>query len=171
MAAAVVYWVAAAIAAGSAYQQGQDKKKAAQADADMKHEQANIAIKQSQEEEAKLHTQSVTQIGAIREGIGASGIKAEGSALDVLQMSAQNAEADAQAIRTNGQRKAWAYNASASMSEMQGAAAERAGNWSAAGTLIGAAGGASKAGADFWSSSPSTSTAANGTMTRGGYAI
>lgn len=100
---------------------------------------AGLAIAQSNEEARRQGVMAYKQIGQMKANYGASGITTEGSAMDVIQNSAANAQLDADTIRAGGAQKAWAYNRGASMDLLKGGAAQEAGGIGFASGLLGAA--------------------------------
>ncbi len=121
--------------AGSA-NQAAGAQAAAGYNAAVKEQQATAAVAQSAEDERRLRISSRSQLGGIRNAIGASGIQTEGSALEVLQSSASNAELDALTVRHQGQMKAWAYRAGANLDLFQGEQAKTQGDFAATGYLL-----------------------------------
>lgn len=102
------------------------------------NQNADLAIQQAAEEERKQRVYSSQVIGQSRANYGAAGVSsASGSALDVLQSSAANAELDALKIRNAGQIKAWGYKQGARLDAMKSSAASDAGNWGAANAIFG----------------------------------
>lgn len=140
-AAAGLIGLSTVVGMAGAQQQAAAQQAAANYNASIKNQQATAAIAQSQEDERRQRIQGRLALGGIRSGVAASGIQMEGSALDVLESSASNAELDALTIRHQGQMKAWAYKAGANLDLMSGQQAEEAGKYAAASTLLrGAAG-------------------------------
>lgn len=108
---------------------------------------ARIAEQQSAEDERLQRVMSGKVIGSIRANYGASGVSAsEGSAQDVIENSAANAELDALKIRHQGAVKAWQYRTGASRDLMEADSAERKGKYAIASSFIGAASGAASGG-------------------------
>jgi hypothetical protein len=108
--------------------------------AEIDRQNAQLAIMQSREDERKQRVYGRKALGDIRSGYAASGITMEGSAMDILEESAANAELDALSIRHGGYAKATAYRSQAQMAEYQGAEAMRAGRTKAAATILSTAG-------------------------------
>lgn len=125
-----------AVGMAGAQSQAAGAQAAANYNASVKNQQANAAIAQSVEDERRMRINARSQLGGIRAGIGASGITSEGSALEVLQNSASNAELDALTIRHQGEMKAWAYRAGANLDLFQGEQARQKGNFESAGYLL-----------------------------------
>ncbi len=147
MAAAPLIMMGASTVLGmqGAQQEAAGKEAAAKYNAAMKQKQADSVIAQSQEDERRLRIEGTKAIGGIRATVGASGVQMEGSALDVLESSAANAELDALTVRHQGQMKAWAYKSGANLDLYQGAQSKAAGEIGAASALLG--GGSKMAGA------------------------
>ncbi len=112
------------------------KEAAFKYNAAMKERQATATIAQAQEDERRQRVEGTQAIGSIRAAVGASGVQLEGSALDVLESSAANAERDSLTVRHQGQMKAWALKSGASLDLYQGNQAVEAGKWASAGALL-----------------------------------
>jgi len=128
--------------------QAQQEAAAAQAanyNAQVQQQQATMAIQQAAEEERRARISGKKQIGAQRANISASGLQLEGSALDVLEESANNAELDALNIRHGGQMKAWSARAGAQLDTMRASSAVEGARIGAVSTLLGAGAAAYKA--------------------------
>lgn len=118
-------------------QEGAAKSQAADFNAYTAEENALQSLQQSAEQERQLRVSAYQQIGDARAGYGASGVSStSGSALDVLQSSAQNAELDALNIKHAGQVKAWSYRTGKAMSVAEGANARMAGNYGAFNAIL-----------------------------------
>ena len=126
----------AAVAATGSIVQGRAQRKAAEYNANIAEKNARIELERTAEEEKRFRVLARKEIGQIRANYAASGVRMEGSALDVLHDSAANAEADAISIRTEGRRRAQAYREGATLDRMQGRAGERAGYFGAASALL-----------------------------------
>ena len=118
--------------------QGGGARAAGEYNAQVKEYQAQSSLLQAAEDERRLRVQARGKIAETRATIGASGITAEGSALDVLAASASNAALDALTVRHQGQMKAWAYRAGAASDLFEGKLAYEAGQIGAASALFGA---------------------------------
>ncbi len=128
------------------------KMNSAQYNADVANQQADESLKQASEQERQQAVYSTQVIGNEKASYGASGVSGgSGSAMDVLQQSARNAEMDALNIRHAGAMKAWAYQSGARLDMMNKDNAEKAGNlamtkdaangaWSAMSMGVGGAG-------------------------------
>ena len=141
MAAPIVAGVGGLVSAFGSNQAGQAAQDEANFNASIKKQQARITLDQAAEDERRLRVQAGKVIGGIKTSIGASGVKNEGSALDVLQESMANAELDALTTRHQGQLKAWALQVGAQGDEMAGRNARTASAFNTAGALL--SGGAS----------------------------
>lgn len=128
----------AAMAAGSAIQavgairQGNANANMSEYNAQVADQNAALVQSQAAEAVRRQRIQSATQIGAMHAAYGASGVTADGSALDVLQSSAAKAELDALTIQNQGDIKATAYRNESSLDKY------RAGNERIAGYFGGA---------------------------------
>jgi len=105
---------------GSAFQAGQDHKNAQQSEKIAQHNQ-EVAELQAQDElnrasimEQQYRRQIAKMIGTQRAVIGANNVEASGSALKLLEDSAQLGEEDITTIRNNASRQAWGYRNQAS---------------------------------------------------------
>jgi hypothetical protein len=94
-----------------AWHEGEAGASAAEFNASMADRNAALTKQQSAEEERRARVLGRKQLGSIRSTVGASGISMEGSALDVLEESAANAELDALTIRHSGQMRSQNYEA------------------------------------------------------------
>lgn len=98
----------------------------------------NSAIVLSQGADAAIRQQRIAYLteGAGRAAIGGSGLRFDGSALDVLAMSASQAELGKQTILYNARVKAMGYNNSATLDRLKGDAAVTQGRMKAASDSI-----------------------------------
>jgi len=140
VAAAVVGVVGGLASAFGAGKAGMEAKEASDFNSSLKNSQAIEAIQEGQENERRARIASGKQIGGERAAIAASGIKSEGSALDVLQESASNAELDALTIRHQSQLKAWSYEMGAKADQMEGQSAQTRAGYGVASGLLGGIG-------------------------------
>lgn len=145
IAIAVVAVAAAAVTAYGQIKQGQAAEEAAKYNATMSRNNADAALTQAKMQEDEARRKSRGQLGQIRANYAASGVQLEGSPLDVLEMSAKNAEMDALTIRYSGDLRARGLNNEANLYEMEGRNAIESSLWAAGGTLL--RGAASAAGA------------------------
>lgn len=128
------------ISAIGTYNQGKAAYQASIYNAGILEQNAQLAKQQASEDERRQRVTAQKQLGNIRAQYGASGVSLEGSAQDVLEESAANAELDALTIRYQGLAKSNAYLNEAKSQRYQGAQAFRAAKLSAAGTLLSGAG-------------------------------
>ncbi|TXG77625.1 hypothetical protein E6Q11_02530 [Candidatus Dojkabacteria bacterium] len=134
--------VGSAVQAFGQVSQGNAEFAAGQYNADMNQRAADQTRATAAEEERRLRIQSRKQLGDIRANYGASGVGLEGSALDVLEESASNAELDALTVRHAGETRARAFEAQANLERFRGRNARTAGYLGAATTLLKFGGGA-----------------------------
>lgn len=136
--------LATAIGAGvlgavGSIQKGNAAGKAADFDAALGEQNANLAEQQGAQDAQAIRIQSRKNIGGIHASIGASGLTADsGSAMDVLQESAANGEMDALRAKHAGDLKAWSYRTGAEQSREAGDSARTTGYLGAASSILGA---------------------------------
>jgi hypothetical protein len=147
MAIPIVMAVGAAVAAYSAYQQGQTAKKAAKYNAAVQRQNAEATLTQSRANAAQIQRQNVLRLGLIRANIGASGGTGEGSAMDVIGDVAAQGELERQNELYRGELASRGHTNTATLDEYQGTAAGRAGALGAGQELL--RGGAGAAGAYY----------------------
>lgn len=122
-------WVAVAATAISALgtlKQGREANAAAQYNSQIQQRNASIAMNQAGADAEAQNRHARQVLGAARAGYGASGVTLEGSPLDVLEMSATNAELDRQNILYKGRVRAAGYQSAAGLSEFEGNQAQDA---------------------------------------------
>lgn len=124
-------------AVGSIYQ-GQAASAASGYNAQVDESNARASVQQGAEEERRVRVIGRKQQGQIRAAVGASGIQLDGSALDVLQESSANAEADALNARHNGELKASAYQKEAAGERFKSSTSSTAGYLGAASSILNA---------------------------------
>ena len=101
-------------------QQGQAQSSAAKYNENIARNNA-IAAQQQATANAETQRRRAAQVqGAMRASIGASGVSAEGSALDLLESSAMAAEMDTQNILYQGKLKSMGYTQTAELEKMRG---------------------------------------------------
>lgn len=127
---------ATAVQAYSSIRQGQAAKEAGEYNARQAEEAAAQTREQMIQDERQLRAMARKHIGETRASYGAGGVTMEGSPMAVLEESAANAEADAQAIKRGGMARASAYERDAAMSRRSGSNAETTGYFGAAGSLL-----------------------------------
>ncbi len=136
MGAEAMQVVGASLKAGGINSEAQAKAQAAKHNAYIDMVNADQATQQAAEEARVNDVQASQHIGQARANYGASGVSStEGSALDVLQQSARNAELDSLQIRHAGEMKAWGYKEGASMESASAENAHTAGNFGVANAL------------------------------------
>lgn len=101
---------------------------------------ANVTEQQGQVAEMQQRQETARKIGLLHANFGASGLSSDGSATDILQESAFNAEMDAQNIRYNYSTKAQGYRMQGNLQTMEGKNARTASYLTAASTLLTGAG-------------------------------
>ncbi len=116
--------------------EGQAAENAAKYNASVAEHNANLSIHQSAEEERRQRVMAKRQLGDMRASYGASGVQLDGSALDVLEDSAANAELDALTIRHGGQVKASNFLNEASLERFKGRMMKEQAYLKATGTLL-----------------------------------
>lgn len=118
----------------------QQQKKAAQRAADLNAQESEInaeLVAKQAEEDARQFRLSFTKDNARNiTAIGASGIKMEGSPMEVLQENAANAERDYQNIKAGGEQQRQSYLRQARMYREGGAAAAEAADIGSAAALL-----------------------------------
>jgi len=136
--------VVGALAAGAVKAVGDNQKAQAQAQEDefnasVKGQQALQAVAKANEDARISQVHSDAFIGQQRANYGASGVSGgSGSAQDVLQASAANAELDVLNIKHEGDMQAWALRTGAQEDQQSASNARSAGGWAVAGDILGA---------------------------------
>jgi len=105
---------------GSALFQGFSQYQAANAAAKQASINARTAIAEAAAMESRQRRASAMDISAGAAGYGASGVRMEGSPLDIMEQSAYNAELDALTTRWKGQVEATNYRNEAAMARASG---------------------------------------------------
>jgi len=122
----------------------QEQKKAAQKAGELNaqnaEENARLAAQQAEEDARQFRLSFRRDEGRNKAAIGASGIKLEGSPLEVLQDNAAGAERDYQNIKAGGEQAANAYRRQAKMSREGASAAGQAADIASAASLLKGAG-------------------------------
>lgn len=115
--------------------QGAAEQKMANSNADLADRQAVLTEAQAAEEERRQRIYAKKSLASIRSGYAASGVSSsEGSALDVLENSAYEAEMDALNIKYAGQQQAAQYRAQAGQFRFKGREAKVGATLGAIGT-------------------------------------
>lgn len=138
-------WVAlagAVISAIGSIQQGQAAKNAAEYNAEVVKNNAQIARQQGDAQVEQIRRQSVLGLGDMRASFAASGVSMEGSPLDIVADSAYQYELDKQNARWNSEVRATGYDNEGRLSRARGDAAMTGAYFKAGSALLGAAGGA-----------------------------
>ncbi len=137
----------AAVKAVGDSQAAEAKAQADEFNASVKGQQALQAKAQAAEEARISQVHSASVIGQEQASYGASGVSGgSGSAQDVLQAAATNAEMDALNIQHKGDLEAWALRTGAQLDNSAASNARTAGGFAVAGDVIGGvSGGASAA--------------------------
>jgi hypothetical protein len=141
---------AAGVSAYGQYQQGEYQKAVADENAKMQEQSAALASQRGAVAAGVQRMKSSQEIGAARAAAGGSGIElTSGTTLDAISDARMLSELDAQTITNNAAREAWGYKAGAMNAIAQGQAAQMAGRYGAAATLIGGAAQAASMGASY----------------------
>ena len=138
MAAAIplVMLAAAGFSAYGAIQQAQAQKQAAQFNAKLNERNATVALDQAHADALRVRRNAAQVLGAATAGYGASGVALEGSPLDVLGASAEQASLDESTVRYKGTLKAMGYHSNAELERFAGETAERQGYLNSASALL-----------------------------------
>lgn len=136
---AVVAGLGVGMQAYGMIEQGKAAKRAAKLNAQDAVINAELARQRAQEDERQFRLNFRRDTGRNVAAIGASGVKMEGSPLEVLQDNAVMAEEDALRIRRGGQAEYESYLRQARAYRQGGAAAGRAAGIGAAATVLGGA--------------------------------
>ncbi|MDT8902183.1 hypothetical protein [Anaeroselena agilis] len=114
--------------------------------AQMVDRQATDAVERGAVEEGKVRKYGADVKAAQRAAIGANGLLASGSALDILAGTNEEIELDAATVRANAQRERWGFDVQAGdlrnqakLARYGAQSARAAGSWGAMTTLIGGA--------------------------------
>ena len=116
--------------------QGQAAASAQEFNAEIAGRNAQLARESAQYDADIQERQSRMHLGTIRAAYGASGVRAEGSALDVLEMSATNAKRDYNAILYKGELKALGYEDTKTLSLYGAKSAKTQADWATASSLL-----------------------------------
>lgn len=130
----------AALSAYGQYESGRAQKKAADYNAQVLENNAKIEEQKAALEEVRARQQGRMALSTARSKTGAMGITAEGSPLDALRFSAQNAEQDALLVRYGGTLNAEANRNQATLYRYQGKQAMNQAYIGAASSLVSGAG-------------------------------
>lgn len=140
MAAAAAMVGGGLISAYGQYQQGLAGKQAGEFNAQMAEQNAELAQQQAKEDERRIRAIGLKQMGDTRASTGANGLQMDGSALDVLQDTAQKVSLDALYARHRGEVQAVMYRNQARLDRYQGEAALTGAQYGAAASILSAGG-------------------------------
>lgn len=126
----------ATISAYGAMQQGKAQAEAATYNARLSDQQAQMSLDQAGAEAATQRRRAEQQQGSLIAAYGAAGVTPEGSPLDVLRMSQENASLDEQNILYHGRVKATGYGNEATLNRRGAKMATEAGYFGAASSLL-----------------------------------
>ncbi len=124
---AVVAIASALFGAYSSYEQGREQKKMYEYNAELARRQAEEARQQAQYQAERFREQGEGLKARQRLAFNVSGVTPEGTPTETLMDTAKKLELDAQAILYGGQSKYAAGIEQATLLQMQGGAAQRAG--------------------------------------------
>jgi len=117
-------------------QKGYANANAAEFNAAVARQNADLTLQQTIEQERRTRLQSRKAIGQLKTAYSASGVTQEGSALDVLQESAANAELDALTVRHAGEVRRVGFLNEATLQDYAARASIKAGKINAAASLL-----------------------------------
>lgn len=120
----------------SAVAQGERDSQMSTYNAQLAQRNAGIARDQAAADADAQARHARRVIGGARAAYGASGITMEGSPLDVLEMSAANAELDNRSILYKGELRAMGYEDTAGLDLMRGDAARQTGGERAGSAIL-----------------------------------
>ncbi len=129
-----------AVNAKAAIMEGQAAAAAAEYNEKQALDNANLSRLQSAEDVRRLRVMARKQIGSARAASGASGVALDGSALDVLEESAANAELDALTLKHQGDVKAYGFESDARLERFRKRSALEMATVKSAAALLGAGG-------------------------------
>ena len=130
----------AAISAYGAIQQGQQAKKAADYNAQLRTRDSRVALDQANQEAQQVRWAGQRAQGSLLAGYGASGVTGDGSPMDVLAASVSQAKLDEETVLYKGRMKSMGYESDAALNRVQGKNAVQQSQLQAASYLIGGAG-------------------------------
>ena len=122
--------IGAGVQAGQDHKNAQQSEKVAEHNAQVSELQAQDTLNNASVMEQQYRRQIAKMIGTQRAVIGANNVEASGSALKLLEDSAQLGAEDITTIRNNASRQAWGYRNQASEASRIGGI--QAGNQNAA---------------------------------------
>lgn len=115
---------------------GKDAQRQGEAEAALREQQADDVIQQGTIEQAVYRRQLAKLMGRQRNEIGARNVELSGSALRLLEDSAQIGEEDVTTIRNNAAREAWGLRYGAGQARESGNALRKNANANAFGSLL-----------------------------------
>jgi hypothetical protein len=136
---AIAQWMGiagAAMSAIGAYRQGKAAKAAAEYNAAIARQNAQIVREQTQQQVRQADREAYLRLGAIRAAQGKSGGVAEGSVLDILADTAAQNEIERQDIAYRGALAERGFENSATIDQFEGRNAEKAGYLAAGSELL-----------------------------------
>lgn len=101
---------------------------------------STVALQEGQIAETQLRQSAQRNMGQMRANIGASGLSTSGSAMDLIQESAYNAEMDALNVRYSAKAKATGHAMEANLASSKAKSARAGGYLTASGILLAGAG-------------------------------
>lgn len=128
--------VGAGVGALGQKKQGELDEKTAEANARLANYQADDAVVRGNKEEERFRRQLAGFMGTQRNAIASRNVELSGSALRLLEDSAQLGEEDAMTIRNEAAREAWGYRHQANESSRYGKQARSNANMAATGSLL-----------------------------------
>lgn len=138
---AIALGVGAVAGAASSIMQGDEAKRAAEANARMARLAAEDARRRGATQAGQARMQGSQVVAQQRAVFGVSGVDSgTGTAARLAAVTQAAAEVDAQTLRNNATRQAYGLEQQSSEMQRQGSAAQTAGYWGAAGSLLGGAG-------------------------------
>lgn len=125
------------VAADGQKQAGKSARKASELEARSHERNAQLAIEQAAEKERQFRVQFAQFQGQTKAATAASGLRMEGSALDVLEANARAGERDALTIRHEGELQRLSHIESAAIVRAGGKAQQAASEAGATASLLG----------------------------------
>jgi|SRR3972149_3788790 len=124
------------VSAVGASMQAQRESAAHEFNALLSDRNARVARSQAAMDADIQRRQAFQHLGSIRAAYGASGVTPEGSPLDILELSATNAERDNQMILYRGELRAMGFTDTATLDRMGARSAEQEGTFRSASELL-----------------------------------
>lgn len=139
--AAIIAAASAAVGAGAAISSGIQQSKVAKFNAKVADQNAAAALQEGEVETERRRRLARIAQGQDRANIGASGILAEGSPLDLMEDNAAQLEIQAQQAKREAALRARGFNVQSSLDQFEGSTAKTRGYMGAASALLEGAGG------------------------------